>query len=297
MNRIKQLTSQGIALQQAYLYAPEEDRRQWWDSRRTTNQQRADALGYGDCSNTPIHLWELLTIGTLGFKCFRYSDTSYKAGGAKTQLGISMKNGGGDLLSFISDKPGTPSFEKFCEGMWIAAQEYYYTDADTIGGKDALDVRNDFIELLSFYIGAKGGARRAALNDARQIYEETVISPAELEIEEVNEAYSEDTDEEALFIEQIEQQHQEVKQAAISEFVKTINPIQDQVKHSKSKLFRSVLAMTTEGKRFIIGLPRKMTATAANNYVQYLRSVFDFIPLQICENMWSYKAVDNLSII
>lgn len=29
MNRIKQLTSQGMGLQQAYLYASEEDRRQW----------------------------------------------------------------------------------------------------------------------------------------------------------------------------------------------------------------------------------------------------------------------------
>lgn len=292
MNRINQLTSQGYGLQQAYLYAPEEDRRQWWDNRRTTNQQRADALGYGDCSNTPIQLWELLTIGTLGFKCFRYNDTSYNAQGAKRQLGVNMKNGGGDLLSFISDKPEVPSFEKFCEGMWTAAQEYYYTDADTIGGKDAIDVRNDFIELLSFYIGTKGGARRAALNDARKLYEDTVISPAELEIEEINSR----EDEDELFIEQIEQQHQEVKQACISEFIKTINPIKNQA-GTKGKLFRSVLAMTTEGKQFIIGLPRPMTAEAANNYIQYLRSVFDFIPLQVCKDMWSYKAVDNLSLI
>lgn len=293
MNRINQLTAQGIGLQKAYLYAPEEDRRQWWDNRRTTNRMRADALGYGDNSTTSIQLWELLTIGTLGFKCFRYNDSSVKAGGAKTQLGITVKNCGGDLLSFLSDKPGTPSFEKFCEGMWTAAQEYYYTDADTIGGKDAIDVRNDFIELLSFYIGCAGGARRAALNDARELYEKSVISPMELEAEETEypEQYTED--ENVIFEEQIEQQHKEMRREVINE----INPIKGQIASNKGKLFRSVLAMTTEGKQFIIGLPRKMTAAAANNYVQYLRSVFDFIPLQICENMWSYKAVDNLSLI
>jgi hypothetical protein len=293
MNRIKQLTAQGVGLQQAYLYASEEDRRQWWESRRTTNQMRADALGYNDCSNTPIQLWELLTIGTLGFKCFRYNDTSVKAGGAKSQLGVNIKNGGGDLLSFLSDKPGVPSFEKFCEGMWTAAQAYYYTDADTIGGKDAIDVRNDFIELLSFYIGCSGGARRAALNDARDMYEKNVISPMELEAEQTEcpEQYMEE--ENVIFMEQIEQQHQEMKR----EIINDINPLKGQIASNKGKLFRSVLAMTMEGKQFIIGLPRKMTAEAANNYVQYLRAVFDFIPLQFCENMWSYKAVDNLSLI
>lgn len=291
MNRIYQLTSQGIGLQQAYLYAPEEDRRQWWDNKRTTNQQRADALGFGDCAQTPIHLWELLTIGNLGSNCFRYNDSAVNAGGAKRQLGVNLKNGKGDLLSFVSDKPGVPSFEKFCESMWTACQEYYYTNDDTIQGKDALDVRNDFIELLGFYIGAEGGARRAALNDARQLYEETVISPMELEAEEAN--YM--TDDEICFVESIEQEQEQVKQTCIAEFIKSINPIQNQMENSKGKTFRSVLAMTPDGKQFILGLPRKMTANAANDYVQYLRTVFDFIPLQINESMWSKKAVNNLS--
>jgi hypothetical protein len=292
MNRINQLTSQGYGLQQAYLYAPEEDRRQWWDNKRTTNQQRADALGYGDCSTTPIHLWELLTIGNLGACCFRYNDSAVNAGGAKRQLGVNLKNGKGDLLSFVSDKPGVPSFEKFCESMWTDAQAYYNTDDDTIQGKDALDVRNDFIELLAYYIGADGGARRAALDEARRLYEETVISPMELEAEEAN--YM--TDEELFFVEQMEQQDEEVKQANINAYIKSINPIQNQMENSKGKMFRSVLAMTPDGKQFIIGLPRKMTANAANNYIQYLRTVFDFIPLKINESMWSQKAVNALNV-
>lgn len=254
---------------------------------------RAEALGYLDSSATPIELWELLSIGTLGFKCFRYNDTKSKAGGAKSQLGINLRNCGGDLLSFLSDNPGVPSFEAFCEGMWTSAQDYYYTEADTIQGKDAIDVRNDFIDLLSSYIGVKGGARRAALEDARHFYEENVIAPMEYEAEETN--YM--SDEDVMFVEHLEQESESIRQEAVNEYIKSINPIQEQVKKSTSQKFRSCLAMTKEGKQFIIGLPRKMTAAAANKYVQYLRSIFDFIPLQICENMWSYKAVENLSLI
>lgn len=289
MNAIKRMTGEGTSLQQAYLMACEEDRREWWDSKRTTNYQRAEALGYSDNSTTSLQMWELLTIGNLPGACFRYNDSEANCGGAKSQLGVRLGHKKGDLLSFVSDKPGVPSFEKFCEGMWTAAQEYYHTDADTISGKDQIDVRNDFIELMSYYIGADGGARRAALDAARQLYEENVIAPMEQEADELN--YM--TDEEIDFIDQIEQQEESVKQAGVTEFINNINPIQNQMENSKGKKFRSVLAMTTGGKQFLIGLPRRMSAAAANKYVQYLRSMFDFIPLQLWESGWSGKAMDR----
>lgn len=289
MNAIKRMTGEGTSLQQAYLMACEEDRREWWDSKRTTNYQRAEALGYSDNSTTSLQMWELLTIGNLPGACFRYNDSEANCGGAKSQLGVRLGHKKGDLLSFVSDKPGVPSFEKFCEGMWTAAQEYYHTDADTISGKDQIDVRNDFIELMSYYIGADGGARRAALDAARQLYEENVIAPMEQEADELN--YM--TDEEIDFIDQIEQQEESVKQAGVTEFINNINPIQNQMENSKGKKFRSVLAMTPTGKQFLIGLPRRMSAAAANKYVQYLRSMFDFIPLQIWESGWSSKAMER----
>lgn len=289
MNAIKRMTGEGTSLQQAYLMACEEDRREWWDSKRTTNYQRAEALGYSDNSTTSLQMWELLTIGNLPGACFRYNDSEANCGGAKSQLGVRLGHKKGDLLSFVSDKPGVPSFEKFCEGMWTAAQEYYHTDADTISGKDQIDVRNDFIELMSYYIGADGGARRAALDAARQLYEENVIAPMEQEADELN--YM--TDEEIDFIDQIEQQEESVKQAGVTEFINNINPIQNQMENSKGKKFRSVLAMTPAGKQFLIGLPRRMSAAAANKYVQYLRSMFDFIPLQIWESGWSSKAMER----
>lgn len=289
MNAIKRMTSEGTSLQQAYLMACEEDRREWWNNKRTTNYQRAEALGYSDNSTTSLQMWELLTIGNLPGACFRYNDSEANCGGAKSQLGVRLGHKKGDLLSFVSDKPGVPSFEKFCEGMWTAAQEYYHTDADTISGKDQIDVRNDFIELMSYYIGADGGARRAALDAARDLYEEHVIAPMEQEADELN--YM--TDEEIDFIDQIEQQEESVKQAGVTEFINNINPIQNQMENSKGKKFRSVLAMTTGGKQFLIGLPRRMSAAAANKYVQYLRSMFDFIPLQLWESGWSGKAMDR----
>ena len=289
MNTIVRMTSEGTSLQQAYLMACEEDRREWWDSKRTTNYQRAEALGYSDNSTTSLQMWELLTICNLPGACFRYNDSEANCGGAKSQLGVRLGHKKGDLLSFVSDKPGVPSFEKFCEGMWTAAQEYYHTDADTISGKDQIDVRNDFIELMSYYIGADGGARRAALDAARQLYEENVIAPMEQEADELN--YM--TDEEIDFIDQIEQQEESVKQAGVTEFINNINPIQNQMENSKGKKFRSVLAMTPTGKQFLIGLPRRMSAAAANKYVQYLRSMFDFIPLQIWESGWSSKVMER----
>ena len=292
MNTIVRMTSEGTSLQQAYLMACEEDRREWWNSKRTANYQRAEALGMSDNSTMPIGLWELLTIGTLPGACFRYNDSEANCGGAKSQLGVRLGSKKGDLLSFVSDKPGVPSFEKFCEGMWTAAKEYYCTDDDTIGGKDALDVRNDFIELLSYYIGAEGGARRAALNDARDIYEDQVIAPMEQEADEMNYL----TDEEIIFNEQMEQETESVKQAGVTEYINNLNPIENQMEkeENKGKKFRSVLAMTTSGKQFIIGLPRRMSAAAANKYVQYLRTMFDFIPLQIREQGWSGKAAAAL---
>ena len=293
MNAIKRMTSEGTSLQQAYLMACEEDRREWWNNKRTTNYQRAEALGYSDNSTTSLQMWELLTIGNLPGACFRYNDSEANCGGAKSQLGVRLGHKKGDLLSFVSDKPGVPSFEKFCEGMWTAAQEYYHTDADTIRGKDQIDVRNDFIELMSYYIGADGGARRAALDAARDLYEEHVIAPMEQEADELN--YM--TDEEIDFIDQIEQQEESVKQAGVTEFINNINPIQNQMENSKGKKFRSVLAMTTGGKQFLIGLPRRMSATAANKYVQYLRSMFDFIPLQLWESGWSGKAMDRAMMV
>lgn len=293
MNAIKRMTGEGTSLQQAYLMACEEDRREWWDSKRTTNYQRAEALGYSDNSTTSLQMWELLTIGNLPGACFRYNDSEANCGGAKSQLGVRLGHKKGDLLSFVSDKPGVPSFEKFCEGMWTAAQEYYHTDADTISGKDQIDVRNDFIELMSYYIGADGGARRAALDAARQLYEENVIAPMEQEADELN--YM--TDEEIDFIDQIEQQEESVKQAGVTEFINNINPIQNQMENSKGKKFRSVLAMTTGGKQFLIGLPRRMSASAANKYVQYLRSMFDFIPLQLWESGWSGKAMERAMMV
>lgn len=289
MNAIKRMTGEGTSLQQAYLMACEEDRREWWDSKRTTNYQRAEALGYSDNSTTSLQMWELLTIGNLPGACFRYNDSEANCGGAKSQLGVRLGHKKGDLLSFVSDKPGVPSFEKFCEGMWTAAQEYYHTDADTISGKDQIDVRNDFIELMSYYIGADGGARRAALDAARQLYEENVIAPMEQEADEMNYL----TDEEIIFNEQMEQETESVKQAGVTEFINNINPIQNQMENSKGKKFRSVLAMTPAGKQFLIGLPRRMSAAAANKYVQYLRSMFDFIPLQIWESGWSSKAMER----
>ena len=232
MNAIKRMTGEGTSLQQAYLMACEEDRREWWDSKRTTNYQRAEALGYSDNSTTSLQMWELLTIGNLPGACFRYNDSEANCGGAKSQLGVRLGHKKGDLLSFVSDKPGVPSFEKFCEGMWTAAQEYYHTDADTISGKDQIDVRNDFIELMSYYIGADGGARRAALDAARQLYEENVIAPMEQEADELN--YM--TDEEIDFIDQIEQQEESVKQAGVTEFINNINPIQNQMENIMNKL-------------------------------------------------------------
>ena len=142
---------------------------------------------------------------------------------------------------------------------------------------------------MSYYIGADGGARRAALDAARQLYEENVIAPMEQEADELN--YM--TDEEIDFIDQIEQQEESVKQAGVTEFINNINPIQNQMENSKGKKFRSVLAMTPTGKQFLIGLPRRMSAAAANKYVQYLRSMFDFIPLQIWESGWSSKAMER----
>lgn len=293
MNAIKRMTSEGTSLQQAYLMACEEDRREWWNSKRTANYQRAEALGYSDNSTTSLQMWELLTIGTLPGACFRYNDSEANCGGAKSQLGVRLGHKKGDLLSFVSDKPGVPSFEKFCEGMWTAAQEYYHTDADTISGKDQIDVRNDFIELMSYYIGADGGARRAALDAARDLYEEHVIAPMEQEADEMNYL----TDEEIIFNEQMEQETESVKQAGVTEFINNINPIQNQMENSKGKKFRSVLAMTTGGKQFLIGLPRRMSATAANKYVQYLRSMFDFIPLQLWESGWSGKAMERAMMV
>lgn len=292
MNKINQMTSEGMSLQRAYLMACEDDRQQWWNSKSTNHKQRAEALGWLQPEQMPLKMWELLTIGNLGGACFRYNENEANAQGAKSQLGVRLGKYSGDLLSFVSDKPGVPSFEKFCEGMWTAAQEYYYTDADQIQGSDAIDVRNDFIELLSYYIGSKGGARRNALDAARKMYEEQVIAPMEQEADELN--YM--TDEEIDFIDQMEQQEQSVKQAGVTEFINNINPIQNQMENSKGKKFRSVLAMTTGGKKFIIGLPRRMSATAANKYVQYLRSMFEFIPLQICESMWSEKGVAQLKV-
>ena len=293
MNKIIQMTSEGTSLQQAYLMASEEDRQEWWNSKRTTNYQRADALGYGDCSTMPIELWELLTIGNLSGSCFRYNDTETKCGGAKSQLGVRLGERRGDLLSFVSDKPGVPSFEKFCEGMWTAAQDYYYTEADSIQGKDAIDIRNDFISLLSYYIGVQGGARRAALNDARDLYENLVISPLEQEAE----AYENMSDEEIYFAEQLEQEEESVKQAGVSEYINNINPIENQMENSKGKKFRSVLAMTKGGKQFLIGLPRRMSAAAANKYVQYLRSMFEFVPLQLWESGWSNKVMNTTMLM
>ena len=293
MNTIVRMTSEGTSLQQAYLMACEEDRQQWWNSKSTNHKQRAEALGWNEPESMPIGMWELLTIGNLGGACFRYNDTEADCGGAKSQLGISLGKRKGDLLSFVSDKPGVPSFEKFCEGMWTAAQEYYHTDADRIQDRDALDVRNDFIDKLSYYIGAKGGARRNALDDARQLYEDMVIAPMEAEADEMNYL----TDEEIIFNEQMEQETESVKQAGVTEFINNINPIQNQMENSKGKKFRSVLAMTTGGKQFLIGLPRRMSATAANNYVQYLRSMFDFIPLQLWESGWSGKAMNRAMMV
>ena len=293
MNKINQMTSEGMSLQRAYLMACEEDRQQWWNSKSTNHKQRAEALGWNQPEQMPLKMWELLTIGNLGGACFRYNKNEANCGGAKSQLGVRLGKYSGDLLSFVSDKPGVPSFEKFCEGMWTAAQEYYHTDADTISGKDQIDVRNDFIELMSYYIGADGGARRAALDAARDLYEEHVIAPMEQEADELN--YM--TDEEIDFIDQIEQQEESVKQAGVTEFINNINPIQNQMENSKGKKFRSVLAMTTGGKQFLIGLPRRMSAAAANNYVQYLRSMFDFIPLQLWESGWSGKAMNRAMMV
>lgn len=289
MNKINQMTSEGMSLQRAYLMACEDDRQQWWNSKSTNHKQRAEALGWLQPEQMPLQMWELLTIGNLPGACFRYNDSEANCGGAKSQLGVRLGHKKGDLLSFVSDKPGVPSFEKFCEGMWTAAQEYYHTDADTISGKDQIDVRNDFIELMSYYIGADGGARRAALDAARQLYEENVIAPMEQEADELN--YM--TEEEIDFIDQIEQQEESVKQAGVTEFINNINPIQNQMENSKGKKFRSVLAMTPTGKQFLIGLPRRMSAAAANKYVQYLRSMFDFIPLQMWESGWSSKAMER----
>lgn len=269
--------------------ACEEDRRQWWNSKRTSNHQRAEALGICDCDSTNLQMWELLTIGTLPGGCFRYNGNDEDCGGAKSQLGVRLGHKSGDLLSFVSDKPGVPSFEKFCESMWSVAQAYYHTDADTIFGKDELDVRNDFIELMSHYIGAEGGARRAALNAARDLYEEQVIAPMEQAADELNYMSEEDI----VFEEQIEQETEAVKAAGVTEYINNINPIQNQMENSKGKKFRSVLAMTPSGKQFLIGLPRRMSAASANKYVQYLRSMFDFIPLQIWETGWSSKAMDR----
>lgn len=286
------MTSEGMSLQRAYLMACEDDRQQWWNSKSTNHKQRAEALGWNQPEQMPLKMWELLTIGNLGGACFRYNKNETNAQGAKNQLGVRLGKHSGDLLSFVSDKPGVPSFEKFCEGMWTAAQEYYYTDADQIQGSDAIDVRNDFIELLSYYIGSKGGARRNALDAARKMYEETVIAPMEQEADELN--YM--TDEEIIFNEQMEQETESVKAAGVTEFINNINPIQNQMENSKGKKFRSVLAMTTSGKQFIIGLPRRMSAAAANKYVQYLRSMFEFIPLQIREQGWSGKAAQAIQV-
>lgn len=286
------MTSEGMSLQRAYLMACEDDRQQWWNSKSTNHKQRAEALGWNQPEQMPLKMWELLTIGNLGGACFRYNKNEANAQGAKNQLGVRLGKYSGDLLSFVSDKPGVPSFEKFCEGMWTAAQEYYYTNADQIQGSDAIDVRNDFIELLSYYIGSKGGARRNALDAARKMYEETVIAPMEQEADELN--YM--TDEEIIFNEQMEQETESVKAAGVTEFINNINPIQNQMENSKGKKFRSVLAMTTSGKQFIIGLPRRMSAAAANKYVQYLRSMFEFIPLQIREQGWSGKAAQAIQV-
>ena len=292
MNKINQMTSEGMSLQRAYLMACEDDRQQWWNSKSTNHKQRAEALGWLQPEQMPLKMWELLTIGNLGGACFRYNKNEANCGGAKSQLGVRLGKYSGDLLSFVSDKPGVPSFEKFCEGMWTAAQEYYYTDADQIQGSDAIDVRNDFIELLSYYIGSKGGARRNALDAARKMYEETVIAPMEQEADEMNYL----TDEEIIFNEQMEQETESVKQAGVTEYINNLNPIESQMikEENKGKKFRSVLAMTTSGKQFIIGLPRRMSAAAANKYVQYLRTMFDFIPLQIREQGWSGKAAAAL---
>lgn len=286
------MTSEGMSLQRAYLMACEDDRQQWWNSKSTNHKQRAEALGWNQPEQMPLKMWELLTIGNLGGACFRYNKNEANAQGVKNQLGVRLGKHSGDLLSFVSDKPGVPSFEKFCEGMWTAAQEYYYTNADQIQGSDAIDVRNDFIELLSYYIGSKGGARRNALDAARKMYEETVIAPMEQEADELN--YM--TDEEIIFNEQMEQETESVKAAGVTEFINNINPIQNQMENSKGKKFRSVLAMTTSGKQFIIGLPRRMSAAAANKYVQYLRSMFEFIPLQIREQGWSGKAAQAIQV-
>ena len=289
MNTIVRMTSEGTSLQQAYLMACEEDRQQWWNSKSTNHKQRAEALGWNQPETMSIVMWELLVIGNLGGACFRYNKNDANAQGAKSQLGVRLGKSSGDLLSFVSDKPGVPSFEKFCEGMFTAAQEYYHTDDDVVCGKDAIDIRNDFIELLSYYIGSKGGARRNALDAARSLYEQQVIAPMEAEADEMNYL----TDEEIIFNEQMEQETESVKQAGVTEFINNINPIQNQMENSKGKKFRSVLAMTTGGKQFLIGLPRRMSAAAANKYVQYLRSMFDFIPLQLWESGWSGKAMDR----
>ena len=46
MNKINQMTSEGMSLQRAYLMACEDDRQQWWNSKSTNHKQRADALGW-----------------------------------------------------------------------------------------------------------------------------------------------------------------------------------------------------------------------------------------------------------
>ena len=94
----------------------------------------------------------------------------------------------------------------------------------------------------------------------------------------------------------MEQETESVKQAGVTEYINNLNPIENQMnkEENKGKKFRSVLAMTTSGKQFIIGLPRRMSAAAANKYVQYLRTMFDFIPLQIREQGWSGKAAAAL---
>ena len=64
MNKINQMTSEGMSLQRAYLMACEDDRQQWWNSKSTNHKQRAEALGWLQPEQMPLKMWELLTMAT-----------------------------------------------------------------------------------------------------------------------------------------------------------------------------------------------------------------------------------------